>query len=270
MKTRYRVSILAIATGFAFLPLLLAQTPARPGTGAARGTPDLSGVWDLPGATNRSTAGPGAVADVPDSQRRGTVPRQGFSAEEPPMQPWAAAKYKQARQGVSSLYQSGGDEFDPTHSCFPHGFPRIYTTPRPFEISQAARTVFMLFESDHWLRRIHTDGRSHPEGYPITWMGHSVGTWNGDTLVVDTIHINDRSWWLDNLAHPKSDALHVTERFRRPNQNTLEIDFTFDDPKAYTRPWTGKKVFALAEPGYEVLEDVSCEEYLDLGKKGRY
>ena len=270
MKIRYRISILAIATGFAFLPLLLAQTPARPGTGAARGTPDLSGVWDLPGATNRSTAGPGAVAEVPDSQRRGTVPRQGFSAEEPPMQPWAAAKYKQARQGVSSLYQSGGDEFDPTHSCFPHGFPRIYTTPRPFEISQAARTVFMLFESDHWLRRIHTDGRSHPEGYPITWMGHSVGTWNGDTLVVDTIHINDRSWWLDNLAHPKSDALHVIERFRRPNQNTLEIDFTFDDPKAYTRPWTGKKVFALAEPGYEVLEDVSCEEYLDLGKKGRY
>ena len=267
MQIRYSISILASAMVFAFVPILLAQTQARPGAGAAR--PDLSGTWDLPGATNRSTTGPGAVA-VPESRLRGTVPRQGFSAEEPPMQPWAEAKYKQARQGVTSLYESGGDAFDPTHSCFPHGFPRIYTTPRPFEISQAARTVFMLFESDHWLRRIHTDGRDHPEGYPITWMGHSVGKWNGDTLVVDTININDRSWWLDNLAHPKSDALHVTERFRRPNQNTLEIDFTFDDPKAYTRPWTGKKVFALAESGYEVLEDVACEEYLDLGKKGRY
>jgi hypothetical protein len=266
MRIRYILSILASAMVFAIVPILLAQTQARPGAGAAR--PDLSGTWDLPGATNRSTTGPGAVA-VPEGRLRGTVPRQGFSAEEPPMQPWAAAKYKEARQGVTSLYESGGDAFDPTHSCFPHGFPRIYTTPRPFEISQAARTVFMFFESDHWIRRIHTDGRKHPEGYPITWMGHSVGTWNGDTLVVDTININDRSWWLDNLAHPKSDALHVTERFRRPNQNTLEIDFTFDDPKAYTRPWTGKKVYALAEPGYEVLEDVACEDLLDLSKKGR-
>ena len=182
------------------------------------------------------------------------------------MQPWAEAKYKEARKGVPSIYQSGGDEFDPTHSCFPHGMPRIYTTPRPFEIQQLPKVMLMLFESDHWLRRIYTDGRGHPEGYPVTWMGHSIGKWDGDALVVDTININDKSWWLDNLAHPKSDALHIVERFRRPNQTTLEIDFTFDDPKAYTRPWTGKKVFELAPPGYEVLEDVICEEYLELGK----
>ena len=170
------------------------------------------------------------------------------------MQDWAEAKYRQARQGVTSLYTSGGDEFDPTHSCFPHGMPRIYTTPRPFEIIQNARLMAMLFESDHWVRRIFLDGRGHPDGYPVSWMGHSDGKWDGDTLVVDTININPGSWWLDNLAHPKSDALHIVERFRRPNHNTLEIDFTFDDPKTYTRTWTGKKIFDLAPAGYEVLE----------------
>ena len=186
------------------------------------------------------------------------------------MQAWAEGKYKQARQSIPSLYQSGGDEFDPTHSCFPRGMPRIYTTPRPFEIIHAAHMMVMLFESDHWVRRIYTDGRGHPDGYPVTWMGHAVGTWDGNTLVVDTISINDQSWWLDNLAHPKSDALHIIERIQRPNHGTLEIEFTFDDPKTYTRTWTGKKIFELAPPGYEVLEDVSCEEYLDLEKKGRY
>jgi len=118
-------------------------------------------------------------------------------------------------------------------------------------------------------RYIYTDGRPHPEGYPITFLGHSIGKWDGDTLVVDTINL-DADTWIDGIGTPHSEELHVVERLRRAAQDTLEADFRFEDPKAYTRPWTGKKVFALAEPGYEVLEDVSCEEYLDLGKKGRY
>ena len=253
------ISMVASVTAFAFLPVLLAQAQTRP---------DFSGTWDHPGASAAVPAGPGSGEDA--AARRGGIPRQGFSTEEPPLQAWADAKYKQARQGVTNIYSSGGDEFDPTHSCFPHGMPRIYTTPRPFEIVQAPHMLVMLFESDHWIRRIFTDGRGHPEGYPVTWMGHSDGKWDGTTLVVDTISINPESWWLDNLAHPKSDALHIVERIQRPNRNTLQIDFTFDDPKTYTRTWTGKKVFELAPKGYEVLEDVTCEELLDLNKKGRY
>jgi hypothetical protein len=255
MRVR-NTSILASVTVFAFLSVLPAQAQR----------PDFTGTWDLQEAFGRALTGPGAEPDV---EHRG-VPRQGFSTEEPPMQDWAAAKYRQARQGVTSIYSSGGDEFDPTHSCFPHGMPRIYTTPRPFEIIQNDNVMVQLFESDHWVRRIFTDGRDHPEGFPFTWMGHSVGRWNGDTLVVDTININPESWWLDNLAHPKTDALRITERFRKTNPSTLEIDFTFDDSKAYTRPWNGKKVFVLAPAGYEVLEDVTCEDLLDLNKKGRY
>jgi hypothetical protein len=252
-------SILASVTAFAFVAALAAQAQTRP---------DFSGTWDHAQYIGASPAGPGS-GDI-TAERAGGIPRQGFSTEEPPMQAWAEAKYKQARQGVTSIYSSGGDAFDPTHSCFPHGMPRIYTTPRPFEVVMAPHMMVMMFESDHWVRRIFTDGRGHPEGYPYSWMGHSDGKWDGNTLVVDTININPESWWLDNLAHPKSDALHIVERFQRPNHDTLQIDFTFDDPKTYTRTWTGKKVLQLAPPGYEVLEDVVCEDLLDLDKKGRY
>jgi hypothetical protein len=97
-------------------------------------------------------------------------------------------------------------------------------------------------------------------------MGHSIGKWQGDTLVVDTVNLDDRSW-LDGLGHPMSDALRVEERIRRPDHSTLEISFRFDDPKTYTRPWSGRKVFDLMPPGYEVLEDVVCSEYLEIGHK---
>jgi len=121
--------------------------------------------------------------------------------------------------------------------------PRIFTAIRPFEIYQHPKVVLLLFESDHWVRRIHTDGRGHPDGYPVSWMGHSIGKWDGDTLVVDTVNIDSRTW-LDGLGHPKSDALRVEERIRRPNQSTLEIDFLFDDPKTYTRPGLERKPFS--------------------------
>ncbi len=182
------------------------------------------------------------------------------------MRPWAREEYARAREGTESLYESGKDEIDPTYNCFPPGFLRIYTGIRPFEIHQLPNVVLILFESDHWVRRIHTDGRGHPDGYPVTFMGHSVGKWDGDTLVVDTVNIDECSW-LDSLGHPMSDALPVEERYRRPNHQTLEIDFRFDDPKTYTRPWTGKKVFELMPPGYEVIEDVVCVEYLEIGNK---
>ena len=182
------------------------------------------------------------------------------------MHPWAAGKYREARAGIEDIFESGRDEVDPGFRCFPPGMPRIFTAIRPFEIYQHPKVVLLLFESDHWVRRIHTDGRGHPDGYPVSWMGHSIGKWDGDTLVVDTVNIDSRTW-LDGLGHPKSDALRVEERIRRPNQSTLEIDFLFDDPKTYTRPWTGKKAFQLMPPGYEVLEDVACSEYLETGKR---
>jgi hypothetical protein len=250
-------SVLIAGAALGFSVLALAQT-------APRSAPDLSGVWDRPGAAREAPTGAG-LAEV-SARRTRILPRQAFSFDEPPMQPWAAEKYRAAREGAEDIYESGKDEIDPTYNCFPPGIPRIFTGIRPFEIHQLPKVVLMLFESDHWVRRIHTDGRGHPDGYPITFMGHSVGRWDGDTLVVDTVNIDSRSW-LDGLGHPMSDALRVEERIRRPDQNTLEIDFVFDDPKAYTRPWTGKKTFQLMPPGYEVMEDIVCVEYLEIGKR---
>ena len=109
------------------------------------------------------------------------------------------------------------------------------------------------------------DGQGHPDGYPITWMGHSIGKWDGDTLVVDTVGIHEKAW-VDNLGLPHSEALRVVERFRRVGQDTLEYELTADDPKAYTKPWTGKKIFRLMPPDYNIMEHVICEEYLELGK----
>jgi len=95
-------------------------------------------------------------------------------------------------------------------------------------------------------------------------MGHSIGSYDGNTLVIDTVGINDNTW-IDDLGHPHSDALHLSERFRRMDHDTLEIEVTFDDPKTYTRPWTGKKVYRLQPPGYEIKEDMICEQYRKPG-----
>ena len=122
--------------------------------------------------------------------------------------------------------------------------------------------MLILLEKDHWIRRIYTDGREHPKGYPITWMGHSIGKWDGDTFVADTVFINPMSW-ADPLGHPQSDAMRLIERFHRSGQ-TLRVETTFDDPKAYTKPWKETKNFELMPRGYEVVEEVECEE--SLGK----
>ncbi|MGH9895278.1 MAG: hypothetical protein ACREA0_25490, partial [bacterium] len=124
--------------------------------------------------------------------------------------------------------------------------------------------VLLMFETYSAIRRIYTDGRGHPDGYPITWMGHSIGRWEGDTLVADTTLLNDKTW-LDALGHPHSDALRVEERFHRIAPDMLQIDFVFDDPKAYTSTWTGKKVYELMPPGFEVMEDYTCDDRLQLG-----
>ena len=233
--------------------VLPAQT-AKP-SGVVMNIPDLSGTW------NRSTgrAAPGIL----DNDSSG-VPFLGFSKQEPPLQPAALQIYQANRKGVTDARLKGRDDSDPSNSCFPPGPTRIFTAPRPFEIRQTAVEVYILSEMDHWVRRIYMDGRGHPDGYPSTWMGHSIGKYEGNTLVVDTAAINETTW-IDSLGHPHSDALHLVERFRRVNHDTMEIEVTFEDPKVYTKPWTGKKVYQLQPSSFEFKEDVICEEYRKPG-----
>jgi hypothetical protein len=254
MRTYFIGSILVVVVAIGISSVILAQTRPGPRPDAAKGTPDLSGIWNREPVPN--------AADVLAQNTRG-ISFLGF-INKPPMQPWAMEAYQANRKGLADRESKGQYEADPRNSCFPPGPTRIFTDPSPFEIRQTPDVVYILSESDHWVRRIYTDGREHPDGYPVTWMGFSLGKYDGNSLVVDTTDINDKTW-IDTLGHPHSDALHLVERIRRVNHETLEIQFTFDDRKAYTKTWTAKKVYQLQPPGYEMKQDVICEEYRKPG-----
>jgi hypothetical protein len=164
------------------------------------------------------------------------------------MTPSALRIYRARREGREATNR-GREEADPSFYpyCIPRSFPRIFGFDPLIEIVQTSNVVYMLFEADHQVRRIFLDGRRHLEGWEPTLMGTSHGRWDGNTLLVETENILslNNEGWLDMIGHPHTEALRVTERIRRPSQDTLQIDFTFTDPGAYIRPWTGKKVFRL-------------------------
>jgi hypothetical protein len=244
-------SMIALLAAVAFAPAALAQaTP--PGAQVyslnSVGKPDISGIWIL-----RGSGAPGepmqkkTSAPAPESELwRTTYARPHLSDTLPPFQPSAAAKYKATTP-----------EQDPELTCVPPGIPATLLEPFPIEILQVPGKVLMLFEYDHLVRPIYTDGRKIPDDPDPTYMGSAVGSWDGDTLVVDTVGFNEKTW-LDTTGLPHSDALHVTERIRRLNHNTLEDIITIDDPKSYTKPWTVRKVFDL-KPKWEIME-YECEE----------
>ena len=245
MQNRWTACILTVAAAFSLSPLLCAQTSARPE--AAQKMPDLSGVW---------------------TQQPGRLSRR-FSADDAPLQPSVQEIYKANRGGATDANSNGADGLDPEMYCLQAGVPRVYTSPFPIEIVQTPGRVFMIFhsQSSPSPRYIYIDGQDHPEGFPATFMGHSIGRWEGDTLVVDTISI-DGDTWLDGIGTPHSDALHVVERLRRVAQDTLEIEFRFEDPKAYTKPWGGKKVFKLTHD-WEYIPGIMCDDRFktDYAKK---
>ncbi|HET6145377.1 MAG TPA: hypothetical protein VFE02_17860 [Candidatus Acidoferrales bacterium] len=178
-----------------------------------------------------------------------------FSKEEPPMTPWALEKFKSTKAPHTGGYT--GESDDTTLKCDPPGVPRIYLFNFPMEILVVPDRVLIVHEFGHFIRQIWTDGRPHPQNLNPSWMGDSIGKWEGDTLVVDTIGFNDKTW-LDQVGHPHTENLHLVERIRRSGPDLLQIDFTFDDPKAYTKPWTGTKQFKLHKD-WQISEYI-CEE----------
>ncbi|MCZ6750802.1 MAG: hypothetical protein O7E51_03120 [Acidobacteria bacterium] len=250
MQNHFMGSILAVAAALAVAPLLLAQTAQQSGAGMARTAApkaDLSGVW------------------LWASENEGGGSRRRFSLEEPPLQPWAMEIYKTNRAGLTDPRASGLDVLDPFNYCMPPGVPRnMLGSTSPFEIIQLPNRVVILDEMSNATRQIFLDGREHPEGWPFGWMGHSIGKWDGDTLVVDTVGRYDKTW-LDHVGTPHSDALHVVERFRLVDRDTLEVEFLFDDPKAFTKPWGAKRLYQL-RPDLEIVEKVMCEQYFEIGK----
>jgi hypothetical protein len=251
MRNHLMGSVLALVAGLAFSPVILAQTAEQPGEAKAQTaspTPDLSGLW----TRLRDPAHSSLNLD--------------FGKAVSPMTPWAEAKFKAA----NSIYRSSSPSTvlsDPIFSCFPPGVPRIYLLNFPVQIVQIPGQVIMLFEFDHFVRRIYTDGRPHDKDVGPLWMGDSIGRWEGDTLVADTVSFNDKST-LDREGYPHSDAMHLVERIRRVDHDSLEIELTVDDPKAYTKPWGAKLNFQL-RTDWKIMEHV-CEDnvsFLDLINK---
>ncbi len=146
---------------------------------------------------------------------------------------------------------------DPQLHCLPLPTPRA--NPYPFRFVETPTHIFLLNESMHGYRQIFMDGRGHPPADELqpSWQGHSTGRWEGDTLVVDTVGINDTTWF-DNYGHLHSDRLHVVERFTRQNLGNLDIQIVIDDPGAYSRPFT-LQFNAQLMTGQELMEYI-CEE----------
>ena len=150
-----------------------------------------------------------------------------------PLQPWAA-ELKKKRMADNS-------KDNPDVWCLPIGLMQYHNHPQPRQIVQTKNLMLITYESNYGLRYIYMDGRPAPNNDPTPWwFGYSRGWWEGDTLVVETTNFrgDERAGWLDVNGSPYTDALKMTERFRRPNFGTLEIDITIDDPKAYTKPFT--------------------------------
>jgi hypothetical protein len=145
--------------------------------------------------------------------------------------------------------------------CLPVGITRLANAPDPIQIVQTPQRVVILYESWHSFRSIPTDGINHSINPDPTWLGTSVGKWDGDTLVVDVTQMNDKTS-LDTNGHPHSEQLHLTERFRRTGPKTMSYEVTVDDPKAYTQPWKQSRVFQL-KSGLELMEYVCLENEKD-------
>jgi hypothetical protein len=228
------------ATGAGDLSAPIPRTPD--------GRPDLSGIWQAdPDPDGR----PGGVEN-------GIAPRHFISVTsrnpaEVPFQPWAR------EVALTRLARNGKD--DPSSNCEPIGVPRYDSFPSPYKIIQLSGLTIVLHEYDTTFRQIFTDGRSFPVDPQPSWMGYSVGRWEGDTLVVETVGFNDRSW-LDVMGHAHSEAMRVVERFTRLDLGHMRIDVTIDDPKTYTRPLTFTQEQHLL-PDTELIESFCVENEKD-------
>jgi hypothetical protein len=191
------------------------------------------------------------------------------------MTPWAQAKYDAARPGLDRTRKASDGSNrtgplgnDPIMICDPVGYPRVLVASGNYgiQIVQAPKEVFMIFDW-FWTRRdIYTDGRKLEEDPDPRFMGNSVGHWEGNTFVVESNGFDDRTW-LDDDGHPHSDEMKLVERYHRVDHDTIEINMTLTDPKAFTEPWVSEtKVLTLfpadqlkaRNSGWEDLREDVC------------
>ncbi len=252
----------ALAGGIAMAAALLAQWPDYKTAGVPRtptgqpildgptprtpdGKPDLSGIWGLRGGGGGG--GRGGQKGAPKGQSAADAPA---AAPAPPTGP-PAATFKNIGQGFKeglpllpwaadllNKRKAENSKDNPDAHCLPLGLMQLHMHPQPRKIIQTPGLILILYEAQAGVRQIFMDGRPLPNNDPQPWWyGYSVGKWDGDTLVVETTGFRD-DVWLDIDGTPLTSTGKLTERFRRPNYGTLEIDVTVEDPKVYSKPFT--------------------------------
>jgi len=216
-----------ISIGRMFLSRPAAPTGPVPRT--ADGKPDLSGLWN------------------------GPLPVGAATPEMPDMLPWAEAISKQR------VHDNLKDA--PSARCLPFNVAPISGFLN--RIVQAPDILVVIVEYDiPGYRQVYLDGRSHPKDLEPSWTGHSIGKWDGDTLVIDTVGYNEKTWLGESSPH--TTQLHVTTRLRRIDSGHLEIEATFDDPGALKKPWKTKGVASLAAPTDEIFDFICNENNQDV------
>jgi hypothetical protein len=275
-------AVASLAIIGAISPAVSAQWPRHPTNGVpktADGTPDLTGpaprtADGKPDFSGNWQRGDGQLG--PAGGGTLSTPAPAFSVGPPvttfrdvganvtgglPLQPWAAELVK-ARRAENS-------KDNPDAHCLPMGLLQFHNHGQPRKMIQTPGLIVIAYEANYGLRYIFMDGRTLPTGDAQPWWyGYSVGKWEGDTLVVETTGFRDDGW-LDIIGNPLTDKAKLTERFRRPNYGTLEIDVTVDDSKAYTKSWTvrvNQRIMLDSElMEFICLENQQFESYL----KGR-
>ena len=234
MQARVIAAAVTVFAALAMVPLWAVQQddyrpPSGPTPRTASGTVDFSGVWQKPYAPDMTKDGPGftGIAQLPFT-------------------PWGEADWKK--------YDAANGDY--TGACLPFGMTRSINTPEPMQIMQSATYLAFLFEQNSWFTVVPIDGRPHRDGIP-TWFGDSVGHWEADTLVIETVNFNGRTR-LDTIGHPHSDQMRLTQRLSRPDLGHIAHEMIIDDPKTYTKPWRVTRTLTL-RTDWEMME-YSCEE----------
>lgn len=210
----------------------------------ANGKPDFTGVWDHPRVADVTRNGNSCGANSPGCRQQGNGE---LAYTEWGLQQW----------------QDVAHRFDYSAHCLPWGYTRAWQTEYPGEILQNPDRLAILWESNNIFHVVFTDGRDHPKDLEPSWMGHSVGKYEGDTLVIDSVGFNGKTW-LDTAEHPSSDALHVIERIHYLDPQHLSYQVTWDDPKTYTKPVNNTRIFTRMKPGQELMEYWCMENNKDL------
>ena len=281
MKPLFKACTFVVIFG-AVAPLSYGQWPSYAKRGAPRtavgevdlnapvprtpdGKLDFSGIWQTGrqggGQRGAAAAAPGATPAPPPAPAPPAAPETG-----PPIATFGNAgagfkdglPYQPSASDLVKQRMADNSKDNPDAHCLPMGFLQFHNHPEPRKIIQTPDVLLIIYEANSGLRQIFTDGRSLPsKDVEPWWYGYSVGKWEGDTLVVETMGFLDGGW-LDVRGSPLTDAGRVVERFRRPNYGSLEIEITVDDPKAYTKPWT-VKVNQRLLPDTELIEFI-CQD----------